>query len=102
MDPAYIPALAALAGSVIGGFTSLAASWLTQRGQVAAQQLEHDLSRREDLYKDFIDAASSSYAHALQHTEVDVAKIVLLYALVSRMRILCRSQSSSRRIMSCD
>jgi hypothetical protein len=28
MNPAYISALAALAGSIIGGLTSLATSWL--------------------------------------------------------------------------
>ena len=88
MDPAYLSALAALTGSVIGGLTSLTASWLTQRVQVGAQQLAHDVSRREDLYKDFIEEASKAYADALAHTEVDVAKVVRLYALVSRMRML--------------
>ena len=88
MDPAYLPAVAALAGSAIGGLTSLAASWVTQRVQVSAQQLAHHVSRREDLYNDFIDEASNSYADALQHTEVDVTKTVRLYALVSRMRML--------------
>ena len=88
MDSAYLSATAALAGSVIGGLTSLAASWLTLRVQVSAQQLAHEVSRREDLYNDFIDEASNAYADALQSTEVDVAKVVHLYALVSRMRIL--------------
>lgn len=94
MDPAYVSAFAALAGSAIGGFTSLAASWLTQRVQVDAQQMAHTVSTREELYKDFIEEASQSYAFALEHTEVDVAKIVRLYALVSRMRVL-----SSQRIV---
>jgi len=88
MDIAYISAFAALAGSAIGGFTSLAASWMTQRVQFRAQQLAHDIGRREELYRDFIDEASQCYADALQHSEVDVPKIVRLYALVSRMRIM--------------
>jgi hypothetical protein len=33
MNPAYLPALAALAGSAIGGMTSLASAWLTQQHQ---------------------------------------------------------------------
>lgn len=94
MNPAYLSVFSALAGSVIGGLTSLAASWLTQRVQVSAQQLAHDISRREELYKDFIEAASQSYADALGHTEIDVAKIVRLYALVSRMRVV-----SSHRVV---
>jgi len=94
MEPAYLSAFAALAGSVIGGLTSLAASWLTQRVQVSAQQLAHDRSRREDLFEDFIEQASESYADALEHTEVDKAKVVRLYALVSKMRVL-----SSQRVV---
>src|SRR5262249_1265039 len=51
MDQAYFSALAALAGSTIGGMTSLVTSWLTQHAQSRAQQLGHDLGRREDLYR---------------------------------------------------
>ena len=94
MDPAYVSAFAALAGSAIGGLTSLAASWLAQRVQVDAQQLAHTISTREELYKNFIEEASQSYAYALEHSEVDVAKIVRLYALVSRMRVV-----SSQRVV---
>jgi hypothetical protein len=88
MDSAYISAFAALAGSAIGGLTSLTASWLTQRVQFSAQQLAHDIARREELYKDFIDQASQCYADAFEHSEPDVSKLVRLYALVSRMRFL--------------
>lgn len=92
MDSAYVSAFAALAGSAIGGFTSLTASWLTQRVQFSAQQLAHDIARREELYKDFIDQASQCYAHAFEHSEVDASSLVRLYAVVSRMRILSSAQ----------
>ena len=49
MDPSFVTALAALTGSMIGGLTSLAASWLTQHVQFRAQQQVQDLTRREDL-----------------------------------------------------
>jgi hypothetical protein len=88
MDSAYLSAVAALAGSAIGGFTSLAASWLTQRVQVTAERLAHELSRREELYRDFMDDASAAFADALERSEVDVAKLVRLYALISRMRVV--------------
>ncbi len=87
MDPVYISAFAALAGSAIGGLTSLGASWLTQRTQVMAQQFAHDISRREELYKDFIEEASKLYADAIEHDKADTSKVVRLYALVSRMRV---------------
>ena len=88
MNPAYISAFAALAGSALGSLISLAASWLTQREQVRAQRLAHDVGRREELYKKFIEEASKSYADAIEHNEIDGAKLVRLYALVSRMRVL--------------
>ena len=88
MDPAYLSAFAALAGSTIGGLTSLTASWLTQHVQFSAQQRASDLSRREELYKNFIEEASRWYADAFEHDKAEVANLVNLYALVSRMRVL--------------
>lgn len=58
MDTAYISAIPALAGSVIGGLTTGFTTILTQRSQARAGQIAHELSRREDLVRDFIIAAS--------------------------------------------
>ena len=66
----------------------MTASWLTQHVQFRAQQRASDLSRREELYKNFIEEASRWYADAFTHDRADVANLVNLYALVSRMRIL--------------
>ena len=88
MEPVYFSAFAALAGSAVGGLTTLAASWLTQRAQFRTQRLAHDIDRREDLYRDFIEEASKSYTDAFEHDMADVSKLVRLYALVSRMRVL--------------
>lgn len=87
MDPSYASAFAALAGSVIGGLTSLTASWLTQRTQVRAQQIARDVATREELYKGFIEETSTLYADALEHDQVDTSRLVRLYAFVSRMRV---------------
>jgi len=87
MDSAYVPALAALAGSTIGGLTSFATTWLTQQTQFRAKQLVHEISRREQLYRDFIEEASKLYADAYEHDEAETSKLVNLYALVSRMRV---------------
>lgn len=94
MDTGYISALAALAGSTIGGFTSLAASWLSQNTQTKAQRFQEDLRRRQDLYKNFIEEASKLYADAWQSGEPAVPDLVQIYALITRMRVL-----SSRRIV---
>ena len=87
MDPAYFSVFAALAGSTIGGLTSLTASWLTQHVQFRAQQRASDLSRREELYKNFIEEASRLYADAFAHDQAEVVNLVNLYALVSRIRV---------------
>jgi hypothetical protein len=87
-DPAYLPAVAALAGSAIGGFTSLASAWLTQRHQDRAKRLLQDKGRRQSLYKQFIVEASKLYADALVHDKSDISALVSIYALIAQMRIL--------------
>ena len=98
MDQAYASALAALAGSMIGGLTSLATSWLTQHAQFRAQWLGQDLGRREELYRNFIEEASRLYTDAYEHDKADVSKFVNLYSLISRMRVV----SSPRIVESAD
>jgi hypothetical protein len=88
MESAYFSAFAALAGSTIGGLTSLTASWLSQHEQFRAQQRANDLSRREQLYENFIEEASRLYADAYEHNEAETSKLVKLYALVGKMRVL--------------
>jgi hypothetical protein len=88
MESATISALAALAGATIGGVTSFAATWLTQRTQARVQELTHSLTVREQLYKAFIDEAAKLYADALFHEMSDVSKLVGLYAMISKMRVL--------------
>ena len=90
MEASIISALAALTGTAIGGLTSVAANWLTHRGKIRAQWLHHERSRRQILYRDFIDEASKCYIDALQHHEADadIPSLVGLYAKLGRMRVL--------------
>ena len=88
MNASVITALAALAGAAIGGLTSVFASWLAQHAQARAQWVAQDKLRRQELYKEFIEAASKCYVDALQHDEADIPALVELYVKVGRMRIL--------------
>ena len=88
MNASVISALAALAGTAVGGLTSVVANWLTHRIQVRAQWLQHEKNRRQMLYRDFIEEASKCYIDALQHGEADIARLVGLYAKLGRMRVL--------------
>ena len=92
MDAAYLSALSALAGSVVGGLTASLTTWLNQRAQARADQLAHKLSRREDLFKDFIVAASKAYGEALMSDKPQIQELIALYAMISRMRVLCSSR----------
>jgi hypothetical protein len=98
MDPAYFSTFAALAGSAIGGLTSIGTSWFTQRVQLGAEQRKRDLDARHDLYRGFIEEASKWYADAYEHDNARVSNLVDLYALVSRMRI----QSSPKVVEAAD
>lgn len=88
MDAAYLSALAALAGSTVGGLTSLFSSWLGQSAQQRSQLLLFDKGRRQDLYRDFIDQVSQLYIDALTNDKPALSRTVSLYALVNRMRVV--------------
>ena len=88
MDPSYVPALAALGGAALGGFTSFATSWTTLRVQMKADGAASSKARRQKLYKEFISEASRIYGDALIHNELQLAALINLYSLISRMRIL--------------
>ena len=88
MNVGYITAIAALAGAGLGGLTSLANSWAILHAQMKAQLLASSKSRRRKLYKQFIDEASRTYVDALVHDKLDISRLVGIYALISRMRVL--------------
>jgi hypothetical protein len=88
MNASIISALAALAGAITGGLTSVLASWLTQHAQARAQWLTQDKLHRQELYKEFIETASKCYVDALQYDKADTPALVELYVRVGRMRIL--------------
>lgn len=56
----------------------------------------HEMSRREELYRDFIVAASRAYGDALMSNDPQIPELVNLYSMVSRMRVL-----SSPRTVEC-
>ena len=96
MDTSIISALAALTGAAVGGLTSGIATWLNHRSQLRTEWILHEKTRRQMLYRDFIEEASKCYIDALQHDEADIPGLVGLYAKLSRMRAL-----SSKPVLHC-
>jgi hypothetical protein len=105
VDVSIISALAALTGAAVGGLTSGMAAWLNHRSQVRVEWALHEKSRRQTLYRDFIEDAAKCYIDALQHDKADVPGLVGLYAKLSRMRMLssdavvASAEHISRRIL---
>ena len=93
MDVAYITALSALAGSVVGGLTTGLTTWLSLRSQSRAGLRTAELHHRQDLFRDFIVAASKTYGDALVNSEPQIHELVGLYAMISRMRVLCSPET---------
>jgi hypothetical protein len=105
MNNAYIPALAALAGSAIGALASFATTWLTQHSQERAQRYAQAMTLREQLYGGFIEEASKLFTDALTHELDDPSKFVALYALVAKLRlfaspsVIANAEQVMRRIV---
>jgi len=105
MDVSLISGVAALAGAAIGGLTSAVAAWFSQRATAQAQWHATLTLRRQDIYRDFIEAAAKCYIDALQHGNPDYPDLVSLYAKISRMRVLSstdiveRAEQVAQKIM---
>jgi hypothetical protein len=91
VDVSIISALAALTGAAVGGLTSGIATWLNHRSQVRVEWMLHEKSRRQVLYRDFIEEASKCYIDALQHDKADIPGLVGVYSKLSSMRALSSS-----------
>ena len=92
VDGPAMAALAALAGSLVGGFSSVAATFLGQRLQARWTQLGSELEEREKLYGMFVEEAVHLFVDAIQRSTIDPAKIMRLYSKVARIRLTSTDQ----------
>jgi len=99
MDVAYITALSALGGSVVGGLTSGFTTWLTQRSKAREGQLAREMSRRDDLYNAFIVEASKAYGDAIASNEPQIQELLALYAMISRVLAFPRTVECAEKAM---
>jgi hypothetical protein len=101
MDVAYVSALSALGGSVVGGLISGTATWLAQRSQILAGRRSYQISHREELFRDFITAASSAISKAMMSSQPELQDLVAMYGAINRMRVLClpRTVACAERVV---
>jgi hypothetical protein len=96
MDTAILSATAGLVGSLIGGVSTFAASWVTQRKLLGSQGRLHHASQRQQLYSEFIVEATKRLAEAWNHEAEGPEVVTNLYSAVQRMRLI-----SSSRVVDC-
>jgi hypothetical protein len=89
MDTTMLTTLAALGGSLVGGGTTMATAWLTQRYGARSQRIRDEIARREALYGAFIDEASKRIVDAIEHDIDDASQVVLLFGLFCRIQLVC-------------
>jgi hypothetical protein len=89
MDATLLTTLAALGGSLVGGGTTMATAWLTQRYGARSQRIRDEIARREALYGAFIDEASKRIVDAIEHDIDDASQVVLLFGLFCRIQLVC-------------
>jgi hypothetical protein len=88
LDPSLVSALAALAGSLVGGSASIATAWVTHKIQSRQARIKTEIASREQMYAEFIDECSKLAIDALDHTLDDTAKLMHVYALRNRIRLI--------------
>jgi hypothetical protein len=98
MDTAILSASAGLIGSLIGGVSTFAASWITQHKLLGTQMRMHHAERRQKLYSEFTIEASRCLAEAWSQQAEGPEVISNLYSAVERMRLV----SSSRVVQSAE
>jgi predicted acylesterase/phospholipase RssA len=93
VNPGYISAISALAGSSIGAMASVGTAWLTQKYQDRSQRLIQESARREKIFGDFLEEASKQYGEALASEVSSPAALVDLYAVIGMMRLFASPET---------
>lgn len=87
VDGPIIVAFAALAGSLVGAFSSVAATFIGQRLQARWTQLRAEMEEREKLYGVFVEEAVHLFVDSIQRSKIDPIKIMKLYSKVAHIRL---------------
>jgi hypothetical protein len=102
VDSNVVTALAAALGSLVGASASVATTWITQRAQSARSNAEWRLRERESLYKEFIMEASRLFVDAMMNSLEQPERLVVLYGILSRIRLLSSDDVLEKATDCCD
>jgi hypothetical protein len=101
MDSALVTALAAGLGSIAGAAATIVTTYFTQRTQAIRATTEWRLHVRESLYAEFITEASRLSVDGLLHSLDQPEKLVALYGILSRIRLVAGADVLSSAEICC-
>ena len=87
MEQTLMTVAAGLTGSLLGGMSTFAGSWLSSRRQHKTQTSIQQAARREKLYADFISEASRHLVNAWGHEMHSPESLVDIYSALERIRL---------------
>ena len=88
MNQSIISALAAVLGSLVGGASTIATAWFTQRAQSRRESVNAEIRRRELVYTEFINECSKLAIDAFNNTLDNPGTLMNAYALLNRIRLI--------------
>src|SRR5438067_1193592 len=92
MDAPFFTALAAAGGSIVGAAASVSTTWINQRKQTVRELTQASHREREELYGEFITEASRLAVDALSHSLESLEKLVTLYGILGRIRLISSAE----------
>jgi len=72
--------------------SSIGATFISQHLQARRERVSLDLSRRHELYGQLIEEAMPLFVDAIGRTQLDPAKVLRLYSVVARIRLVSSSE----------
>lgn len=91
MDSSIIAAVSAILGTTVGGLSTFATTFLSQRYAMRREIMAKDVANREQLYSDFLKEVGNLYFDSVNRTLDDtsqLASLMALYSLVGRIRMI--------------
>ena len=87
MNQSIISALAAVLGSLVGGASTIATAWFTQKAQSRRESVIAENRRREQVYTEFINECAKLAVDAFNRTLENAETMMNAYALLNRIRL---------------
>jgi len=87
MDQSVISALSAVFGSLVGGASSIATAWFSQKAQSRRESVNAEIRRWELVYTEFINECSKLAINAFDHTLDKPESLMNAYALLNCIRL---------------